>query len=193
MSEEWRPVVGFEGLYEVSDQGRVRGVSRVVTRSDGRVFHLREEVKTPSISDNGRPYVGLWRNNEVTSVKVCVLVAAAFIGPRPAGLDVCHDNGDDEDNYATNLRYDTRSGNNRDKRRHGTDHNVNKERCPKRHLLDDPNLVPSMLKRGSRKCLACSRAQSGAKYARKMGRYFDEVAAAERHYVEIMGDRLVKA
>lgn len=36
MSEEWRDVVGYEGLYQVSSEGRVKSLERVVKRKDGR-------------------------------------------------------------------------------------------------------------------------------------------------------------
>jgi hypothetical protein len=49
-----------------------------------------------------------------------VLVAHAFIGPRPDGLDVCHNDGDRANNQPSNLRYDTRKGNLADRNQHGT-------------------------------------------------------------------------
>ena len=41
-AEHWKPVTGHEGIYEVSNHGRVRSVDRTVTRSDGQVHRARE-------------------------------------------------------------------------------------------------------------------------------------------------------
>ena len=48
------------------------------------------------------------------------LVALAFIGPRPEGLEVCHGDGDSSNNCLDNLRYDTKAGNAADQVAHGT-------------------------------------------------------------------------
>lgn len=140
-NEEWRAVVGFEGRYEVSDQGRVRTVL-----TDG--FRPRKFGH----STTGRAQVSLGRG---VTANVHVIVAAAFIGPRPEGMHVCHSNGDHLDNRAANLRYDTPSGNERDKRLHGTSHEANKTHCPSGHAYNDENtrICPD----GSRKCRACHR------------------------------------
>ncbi len=103
--EKWLPVVGYEGLYEVSDQGQVRNVSG--------------HVKSLNINpENGYVYVTLCRSGRKKTCTVHGIVARAFLPPQ-AG-EVCHDNGDRRDNRATNLRIDSRSGNHLDKWKHGT-------------------------------------------------------------------------
>lgn len=59
------------------------------------------------------------------------LVAEAFLGPKPQGLEVCHGDNNTRNNAASNLRYATRSENHRDKRKHGT--NGRKTHCPQGH------------------------------------------------------------
>lgn len=98
--ETWRDVVGYEGIYQVSDHGQVKGVAR--PRSKGG---LLAQGRT-----NGYPCLVLAHNGTRT-VKVHVLVAAAFLGPRPAGYDVMHLNANRADNRVENLRYGTRSEN----------------------------------------------------------------------------------
>lgn len=89
---EWRPVVGYEGLYEVSDQGRVRRA--------GRRRYLRQ-------APNARGYlwVKLYGGEKARNHRVHVLVAAAFIGPRPAGFTVDHLDEHKRHSWVENLEY----------------------------------------------------------------------------------------
>jgi hypothetical protein len=108
--------VGWEGLYEVSDLGRVRGVPR--TASDGR--RLRGRVLKPYLDGRGHYlFVTLSRG----APKICQvhrLVAAAFIGRCPEGQEVRHGPGGKLDNRATELCYGTRAENMADCLRDGT-------------------------------------------------------------------------
>lgn len=116
MSEIWKSVPGFEDRYDVSNQGRVRSVSHRVRL----VAHGKETTRlSPGrILKPGRsgPYghvtVALGKGN---SRPVHQLVAEAFIGPRPANMDVAHADGDGGNNRVKNLRYATRSENNGDR------------------------------------------------------------------------------
>jgi len=119
--EQWLPVVGFEGLYEVSDQGRVRSVTRLVTSRWGgpRLWRGRVMVLTARRKD-GYVQVPLSSHGRVTRAYVHHLVAIAFHGSRPPGRDAAHDNGNPADNCAANVKWKTRSENNLDRLRHGT-------------------------------------------------------------------------
>lgn len=79
-----------------------------------------------------------------------------FVGLRPDGLEVCHNDGVHTNNQLTNLRYDTRRENLRDRVRHGTFRNGRSERthCPKGHEYDAAN---TRVTRGQRFCRACNR------------------------------------
>lgn len=105
----WKPVVGYEGSYEVSDSGDVRSLDREIVTSTGLVKHLRGRQLKPGLSD-GYPSVSLGS----VSVRVHRLVAAAFIGPRPPGQGVCHQNDIKTDNRCSNLRYGSQSENSQD-------------------------------------------------------------------------------
>jgi hypothetical protein len=111
--EEWRPVVGYEGLYEVSSLGRVKSAAAGRGRVQGRV--LRQSARNAK----GYMRVNLWNGTQRNHF-THHLVAAAFIGPRPAGLLVLHENGRADDNKASNLRYGTHRENVADAKRHGT-------------------------------------------------------------------------
>jgi hypothetical protein len=105
----WRPVVGYEGHYEVSDAGRVRSLKR------GRVALLKYRVST-----KGYPFVQLYLNGKQITRYVHALVAEAFNGPRPDGLEVRHLDGDNTNNVPSNLTYGTHAENIQDAIRHGT-------------------------------------------------------------------------
>ena len=120
MIEEWRDVPGYEGMYQVSDKGRVRSLDRVVpclrlgsNKKPGKV--LRSNPR----SVMGYLGVVLYHQGARRNFDVHRLVALAFIGECPEGMEVCHNSGDVNDNSVKNVRYDTRSGNMRDRTRHG--------------------------------------------------------------------------
>lgn len=117
---EWRAVPRYEGIYEVSDAGWVRSVDRVVHFADGRVRQYRGQVLADYNDGNGYPKVTLKNKDRGARVHVHVLLAAAFIGPRPDGQEVCHNDGKPANCTRTNLRYDTPVGNYADRFLHGT-------------------------------------------------------------------------
>ena len=118
--ETWRPIPGFEG-YEVSDLGRVRSFRRHGGRGRGLVNAPRIKKTHPGAA--GYLSVTLQRpdGNRCSKYHVHALVAAAFLGPRPDGMQVAHADGDRLNARLDNLRYATASENAEDKRRHGTD------------------------------------------------------------------------
>ena len=102
MSEQWLPVVGFEGSYEVSDLGRVRSRFRV----------LKHRIDTA-----GRPRVNLSADGVHSTHIISILVAVAFVSGRASGLIVEHQDGNPANNAATNLRWATQSANARNRHR----------------------------------------------------------------------------
>lgn len=149
--ETWLPVAGYEGRYEVSDQGRVRSLHK---RNPGHIKKQRNHKEYWTVA---LKYDGVHHSPS----PVHVLVATAFLGPRPHGMDTCHNNGDSLDNRLENLRYDTHSANQLDSVRHGTHAEARRTHCTKGHPYDKANtyVAPS----GSRSCRACGR-QSAARY-----------------------------
>lgn len=184
--EQWRPVVSYEGSYEVSDHGRVRSVDRRLTYRDGRQrLAVGQPIRT-WCSSKGYIRVRLHRDGAKQSYNMHQLVLAAFVGPCPPGMEGCHNNGDKSDYTVGNLRWDTRSENAFDRVRHGVHQHAKKTHCPRGHLLSDPNLVPSAKKFG-RMCKACNRARANVQYAKQRGESHDFTAWADDHYVRIMG------
>jgi hypothetical protein len=100
MSDIWKPVLGFEGLYEVSSNGLVRrlaGPYRRETRPIKHYFDRRGYCRTK-----------LSRGGIVSMHNIHKLVAEAFIGPMPKNATVNHKNTIKTDNNYLNLEYCSR-------------------------------------------------------------------------------------
>lgn len=158
--EHWRPVVGYEGTYEVSDRGRVRGVDRWIHYADGRRRLYRGQLMRPQPHPrSGHLTLRLVREASAQTAKVHALVMAAFVGPRPEGLEVCHRNGDPADNRLENLRYGSHGDNMYDSVTHGTHYESRRTHCPQRHPYDEVN---TRHYRGRRYCRVCHKERRAA-------------------------------
>lgn len=111
--ENWKPIPSYPG-YEASDLGRVRSVDRTVKTKNG-VRRYSGNILRPGRMLSGHLSVALGKGK---SVCVHTAVLAAFVGPRPTGLEGCHNNGNPSDNRLSNLRWDTRSENMQEVARH---------------------------------------------------------------------------
>lgn len=113
--ERWLPVAGFEGYYEVSDQGRVRSVDRVVTFKDGVTKRAtRGKLLTLSAWNGAGNYlsVPLCKGGKTKKYGVHRLVATAFI-PNPDNLpEVNHKDENKNNNRVENLEWCDRQYNN---------------------------------------------------------------------------------
>lgn len=159
--EEWRPVVGWEGLYEVCDLGWVRSLDRVV-QFGSQQRHVRGRVLRPGRQVNGALFVFLSNGKRKKVRTVHQLVLEAFVGPRPVGLEGCHWNDVKTDNRLENLRYDTHSANGLDCIRNGHNPQLNKTHCPQKHEYTPENT--RIGKNGGRWCRECKRIDGRARY-----------------------------
>lgn len=159
ITEEWKPIPGYEEFYEVSDLGRVKSLG--MPRKPGKGNYARNQrILKHGIREDGYSQVTLYLGTIRKTWRVHHLVLLAFVGEMPPGQETRHINGDPSDNRLANLRYGTHTENNQDRVLHGTHHETRKTKCPRGHELIEPNLMPSQRKRGKRSCLACARAKS---------------------------------
>lgn len=110
MSEVWKDIPGYESLYQVSDMGRVKSLSKEIWNGKS-YFTSQEKLLKLSKGSNERLYVCLYKNKKMKRYSTYHLVALTFIGERPKGYIVAHKDGDIYNNKLSNLRYDTRSQN----------------------------------------------------------------------------------
>lgn len=105
--EEWRDVVGYEGLYQVSSFGRVKSLDRIIHYPSGKIYHLTEKILTNRRDNYGYEYVGFYKDGKAKNFKVHRLVADAFV-PNPDNLpQVNHRNEDKTCNVPDNLEHCT--------------------------------------------------------------------------------------
>ena len=118
-TEEWRPVIGYDGLYEISNCGRVKSLR-------GNYGTQRELIMKPQLNSRGYFHVCLTRHvegkREQKTWRIHILVANAFL-PVVKGADVIdHINGCKTDNRAVNLR-----------------------RCTQKENINNPNTKPKAI------------------------------------------------
>lgn len=151
MSEIWKDVPGYEGFYQVSDMGRVRSVDRIVKYSHGVDRMQKGKILTPCISGNGYHKVtlcgGIGEKDSQPTIHSMVL--SAFAGPRPDGMQGCHNNGNKSDNSLLNLRYASSIDNHNDRRAHGTNGAGEKNSSAKLSEVDIIK-IRKLYKKGSR-------------------------------------------
>jgi len=124
MTEVWKSVVGYEGLYEVSNLGRVRSVARTVRQLNKigkpRTYSVRGRIlKTRSY--DSYVYIDLAKDGKLTTCMVHRLVLLAFVGPCPDGMETRHLDGNKQNNsWPKNLAWGTHAQNEQDKKQNGT-------------------------------------------------------------------------
>jgi len=123
MSEEWRPVVGWEAVYEVSDQGRVRTIAatiQAVSQAGNPYLRRRKaRIRKTRPDKDGYPVVILAEGKRRGTGKIHRMVLEAFVGPSPEGMMARHLNGNPGDCRLVNLRWGTPQENWADRRKHG--------------------------------------------------------------------------
>lgn len=103
MEEIWKDIAGYEGLYKVSNTGKVKSLNYNHTG--------KEKIMKPGKNTKGYLYVNLYKNSEIKSFKVHRLVAAAFINNPDNKPHIDHINTIRDDNRVENLHWVTQKEN----------------------------------------------------------------------------------
>ena len=114
-NEEWRDVRGFEGLYQVSNLGRVKSLERdIITTYRGTIHtrHYREMILKRKVSKAGYHYVVLCNSGQHLRIGIHRLVAIAFVPGYKEGLIVNHKDENPSNNQADNLEWCNHTYNN---------------------------------------------------------------------------------
>jgi hypothetical protein len=132
--EEWRDLVGYEGLYLISNNGKLKSLDKVIPYIDGRMKHMKGKMlkqcraKTPGRSEDDTGYLQsrLTKNGKSKAWNVHILVARTFI-PNPENKPIVnHKDGNKLNNYISNLEWATYSENNQ----HAYDNNLKSDNTP---------------------------------------------------------------
>lgn len=112
MIENWKDIQGVEGIYQVSDSGKIKSVSRVIIKSNGTKVFLKELILTPGTNQGKYYFVSLVnKNRKKKSFLVNRIVAITFI-PNPENKpEVNHKDGNRINNALENLEWVTKSEN----------------------------------------------------------------------------------
>lgn len=169
--EEWKPIPGYEGLYEVSNRGQVRSLDQVLNRKHGTVKWPGRVLK-PQRGSKGHYGVNLCRQGSSKTHYIHKLVAQAYI-PNTEGFPlVRHLDDVKENNRVENLAWGTHKDNALDAIRNGRDFNrqSGKTHCPSGHPYSGENLY--LDRKGARHCKACKRNRqvNPAAIARRLSR-----------------------
>ena len=140
---QWMPVVGFEGVYEVSDVGEVKRTST-------------GKIMSPWMSHDGYPMVTMNSSGRKKHTKISRAVGEAFLDEpdNPRAVWVLHTNGDRKNNRVRNLRWGTPQDNTDDMMRQGNNWRLSKDTCAGGHLYDGVRLKYG---KKHRDCSTCSK------------------------------------
>lgn len=130
-SEIWKDVVGYEGFYQVSNNGCVQSIDRKIATRRGGTKYLAGRILKPFLNrtnSTANLAVALSKDAVVKTKSVHVLVLEAFVGPRPNGMEGCHfPDPSHLNNRLDNLRWGTYEENRADMVLQGTAHLWGKE------------------------------------------------------------------
>lgn len=162
-TEQWKDVVGYEGIYQISDLGRVKSLSRITFNRGVNLFISKEKILKVALLKNGYFTVALRLNNKQKSYLIHILVSIAFLNHKPCGFNlvVNHKNFIKTDNQKLNLEIVT-----------------NRENSNQKHIKSTSEYVGVSWNKGSSKWQVSIRVKGKAVY---LGHYIDEIEASNAY------------
>jgi len=127
MNEKWKDILGFEGLYQASNKGRIKSLARSTKRYNTLIqrytsTNQKERLMKLYLNKNGHIYVNLSKYGVTYTQQVGYFILLAFKGEKPKGFNIecSHKDGNALNNNKDNLLWESSSNNNLRKRDHGT-------------------------------------------------------------------------
>jgi len=105
--EIWKDILGYEGLYQVSNLGNIKSIERLRIDTKGRKRIFPQKIIKPLLSDRGYCQVNLYKNSKLQTRRINRLVALSFIPNLQNKEQVNHINGIKTDNSVPNLEWTT--------------------------------------------------------------------------------------
>lgn len=166
--EVWKPVVGWEGFYEVSSWGRVRSTTSQIPLKRGGHRLRTGKIRALQSKESGHLSVDLKRSGERKTYLVHRLIAEAFI-PNPDNHPVVrHLNDVPTDNRLENLAWGTRSDNLHDMVRNGLHFFASRAACSRGHEYTPES---TRMSKRQRTCRLCRKEDYGVKEPPSHGTY----------------------
>lgn len=139
MTEVWKSVEEFKGLYEVSNLGNVKSLDRV----DSRGIAHKGRLLTPTKGSGGYYSVNLSKNQKRKTIRIHTLVAKAFIvnDDPDKKTHVNHKDGDKSHNEATNLEWATPKYNNQHAFKTGLNSQSGEDNCGVKISEEDAKFI----------------------------------------------------
>lgn len=112
-NEVWKDIQGYEGLYQVSNLGKINSLEKIVRGPRGTTRTVKQRILIPRNNGNGYLYVGLCKNGFSKHSYIHRLVAETFLLASNKLPQINHIDGDKNNNCVDNLEYCTQSYNNK--------------------------------------------------------------------------------
>lgn len=114
----FKPIKGFENMYEISNYGTIKSVERNIVCKDGQIKPVKSRELRQTDNGTGYKFVYLWKHNKQHRYYVHRLVAEIFI-PNPDNLsEINHIDNNKSNNHVSNLEWCNRLYNERQKLKH---------------------------------------------------------------------------
>lgn len=161
MTEIWRPIVGFEDSFSISNEGRIRSDAREVPWN-GTIRRVKTRILATHKDPQGYPRVTLGVDGKLYSKLIHIMLLEAFVSPRPEGMYGLH-RDDSRTNFdLNNLYWGTQSQNGQDAVRNKRNRWANRTHCSNGHEFTPENTYRYPNK-GKRLCRICHRATGQAR------------------------------
>lgn len=144
MREIYKNIVGYEGLYQVSNIGNVKSLPRIVKENFGGERTTKERILKRRIDNKGYDRVALYLNNKPLNYRVHRLVAMAFIFNKNKHPQINHKDGNKLNNSVNNLEWCTNTTN--------MDHAKRNGLRPKKLLKSDVLMIKKLITKKHKVC-----------------------------------------